>query len=91
LITWGEVQRNENRVFRSLMSETSENTIFVSVLLRSMLSLAKLLRVGQPDRPVKYRVSPVEPRGLPMTKLITLPEKSYFGCLEEIKVVTRFP
>lgn len=87
LITQGEVQRNENRLFRSLMSETSENTIFVSVLLRSMLSLANLLRAGQPDRPVKYRVRPVEPRGLP----ITLPEKSHFGCLEEIKVVTRFP
>lgn len=56
-----------------------------------MLSLANLLRAGQLNRPIKYRVSPVEPRGLPMTKPITLPEKSHFGCLEEIKVVTRFP
>lgn len=38
LITWGEVQRNENRVFRSLMSDTSENTIFLSVLLLNVIS-----------------------------------------------------
>ena len=64
---------------------------FGSVLLQPMLSNVNILRAGQPDRPVAYRVSSVEPRGLPITKPIILSEKDHFGCLEEVKVVTRFP